>query len=153
MTETIEAKVTHHFNETEERVFDAWLDPATVRAWMGLAADGRLPGTIETVEIDAHEGGAFHFSELRQEGRAEARGTYKAMERPHKLSFTWIAGPEEAADPSLVTIVILPHPDGGSVLTLTHEMDAEWADTLERTENGWNAMLSQIGALLDAGQV
>ena len=58
---------------------------------------------------------------------------------------------EDEDDPSLVTIIIEPEPDGpGAVVTLYHEMDAQWADAIEQTERGWIAMLMGIDAMLIA---
>ena len=37
MNSRIEARVSHRFKAPAERVYDAWLDPAQVRAWMAAA--------------------------------------------------------------------------------------------------------------------
>src|SRR5262245_4916210 len=72
MTSKIEARVSHQFKTTAERVYDAWLNPEQVRQW--LAASLRsfgLAGDIRRVEIDARVGGKFFFSDMRdgQEAR------------------------------------------------------------------------------------
>ncbi|HEV7731830.1 MAG TPA: SRPBCC domain-containing protein, partial [Candidatus Binatia bacterium] len=72
-----------------------------------------------------------------------------AIERPHRLVFTWAVAPEDD-DPSRVTVEVAPDGDG-CVLTLTHEMPARWADYASRTEAGWTTMLGSLQRTLDSG--
>jgi uncharacterized protein YndB with AHSA1/START domain len=148
MAARIEAKVTHRFKAAAERVYDAWLDPAKVRLWLksALTAAG-LPGDIQRIEIDARVGGKFFFSDLRNGVEAKHWGSYLELERPRKIVFTWIVDESEEANPSKVTLTIQPEQQGCTV-TLVHEMDAEWADYLSRTEQGWARMLAATDALL-----
>jgi uncharacterized protein YndB with AHSA1/START domain len=148
-TEKIEAKATHHFKSSQEAVFDAWVDPDLIRQWQAIIVPGRGMGEVKHVETHPHPGGNFIFTDMRAEGEAYHHGIYREVHRPHKLVFTWIAGHEEDLDPSVVSIIILPHPDGGAAVTLTHEMDPQWADYVGRTEKGWGVMLTQIEELLD----
>lgn len=68
MPSNVEAKVTHLFKATAERVFDAWLDPIKVRSWSGQSVPG-MPGfDVRRVEIDPQVGGRFTFSDMRQDG-------------------------------------------------------------------------------------
>ena len=55
-----------------ERVFDAWLDPDTVRAWMQLLSFGWGAMDVRRVEIDARVGGRFTFSDMREGQEAVA---------------------------------------------------------------------------------
>lgn len=150
MADTIEAKVTHQSPATPEQVYDAWLEPAKVRVWMAAALkQSGLEGEMVQCEIDPVVGGAFTFTDRR--GGIEARhwGHYRHLERPKKLAFTWITADAEANDPSKVTLVIEPDPDGsGAVVTLYHEMLGKWADYRERTERSWRRMLEQIDRVL-----
>jgi len=148
--EKAEAKVVHRFKASAERVYESWLDPDTVRVWLraALKASG-LSGDLRTIEIDARVGGRFVFSDMREAGEARHWGTYLVLERPQRIVFTWITDESEEADPSKVTILI--ERDGqGCVVTLSHEMDPQWAEYVSRTERGWGRMLQAIEDMLAA---
>ncbi len=144
----IEAKVTHRFKATAERVYDAWLNPAQVRLWMTAALKSiGLSGDIQRIEIDAQVGGKFFFSDLRDGTEARHWGTYLELERPRKIVFTWTIDESAEADPSVVTLTIEPEADG-CVATIVHEMDAQWIEYISQTEKGWAGMLHEIERLL-----
>jgi uncharacterized protein YndB with AHSA1/START domain len=148
MSSKIEARVSHRFQAAAERVFDAWLNPEQVRAWMAAALQSLgLAGDIRRVEIDARVGGKFYFSDMRDGNEARHWGTYLELDRPRKIVFTWIVDESEEADPSTVTLTIQPE-RSGCVATIVHEIDARWAEYVERTERGWARMLGEVERLL-----
>jgi len=148
MPSKIEARVSHRFKVAAERVYDAWLDPQQVRPWMTAALRSLgLAGDIRRVEIDARVGGKFYFSDMRDGTEAKHWGTYLELERPRKIVFTWIVDESEEANPSTVTLTIQPEEEG-CVATIVHEMDAQWADYIARTESGWARMLENVARLL-----
>jgi len=149
MTETLAtAKVTHRFSAPPERVYDAWLDPAKLRAWMSAALKGfGMSGEMKRVEIDARVGGKFFFSDMREAGEAKHWGTYLTLDRPRTIEFTWIVDESQENEPSIVTITI--EPDGtGAFVTIVHAKI--WASYVERVEGGWSNMLRNIDALLQS---
>lgn len=147
MTETLAtAKVTHRFSASPERVYDAWLDPAMLRAWMSAALKqmGKT-GEMKRVEVDARVGGKYFFSDLRETGEAKHWGTYRVLDRPRKIEFTWIVDASQENEPSIVTITI--EPDGtGSFVTIVHAKI--FASYVEPVETGWSNMLRAIDAML-----
>lgn len=149
MTSKIEAKVTHRFKASADRVYDAWLDPKKARPWMEAALTKLgLAGDIQRVEIDARVGGKFFFSDMRDGTEARHWGTYLELDRPRKIAFTWIVDEAEESDPSKVALTI--EPDGeGCIATIVHEMDAQWADYIAQTQSGWGCMLKAIDASLN----
>jgi uncharacterized protein YndB with AHSA1/START domain len=75
-------------------------------------------------------------------------GTYRDLDRPRRIVFTWIVDEAEESDPDCVTLTI--EPDGeGCIVTIVHELDAKWADYEEQTKNGWSCMLLATDALLE----
>ena len=149
MTEELaRAKVSHRFNASPERVYDAWLEPAKLRAWMSAALKQMgLSGDMKRVEVDARVGGKFFFSDIRDAGEAKHWGTYRVLDRPCKIEFTWIVDESQNDDPSVVTITI--EPDGtGCVVTIMHAKI--WASYVEKVEGGWSNMLRNIDAMLQA---
>lgn len=148
MISKIEARAVHDFNAPAERVYDAWLDPAKARVWMSSALKAAgLAGDIQRVEIEPRVGGKFFFSDLRGGTEAKHWGTYLELDRARKIVFTWIVDESEEADPSRVTLTIEPAGEGCTA-TIVHEMDAQWADYVDRTESGWFRMLQHVDALL-----
>ncbi len=144
MTKTVEARVTHRFRASAERVFDAWLRPDMVRAWGQRPLPGMGPMDVRRVEIDPRVGGKFTFSDMRPDGEAVHWGYYLDIDRPRKLVFSWFTSEEdEQENNSVVTLTIEPRADGCDA-TIVHRMDAKWAEYVERTETGWGGMLQQI---------
>lgn len=152
MDDGIEAKVTHRFAAPPEQVYDTLLDPSMTHRWQtAWLRRGGLEGEVVTAALDPREGGAFRFADRREGALAESWGTFLSLERPTKISFTWIVDPSEEDDPSRVTLIIEPEPEGeGSIVTLYHSMDAQWADWLSQTERGWQAMLAGLDDVINA---
>lgn len=135
--------VTHRFEAPAERVFDAWLDPEQVRAWM--AVSGSMEN-LSRVRIDPRLGGAFVFVDVREGEKVEHVGNYLEIDRPHRLAFTWRVKPEEES--STVSIDIVAQ-DSGCEATLQHEMTPEWAEYADRCAEAWAKMLGGIAATLN----
>ena len=149
MSDIITVRVEHHFKTaTAEQVFDAWTDPAKIRAWNEIALkDFGMPADITTIEVDVREGGAFLFADIRDGEETRCWGTYMTVERPRVLEFTWFATAEEEREAhSIVRIEITPKESGCSA-ALTHEMDAIYAEYEEQTQRGWSTTLAAIDNL------
>lgn len=144
MSDTVTAVARHRFAAlTAEQVFDAWIDQDLVRLWMERHLKERdAAAALSRIEIDPVVGGQFLFADTRPE--SEAWGTYRALDRPGRVVFSWfVSAEEEAEDNSLVIIDIVPR-DTGCDVTISHEMSAEWADYLDQTANAWQSMLEAI---------
>lgn len=152
---TVEARVSEPLRCSPEQLYDAWLDPQQIRQWMASSLKSiGLAGDLKRIETDPRVGGKFCFSDMRNGGEAIHVGSYLALERPRLICFTWIAGmnvvdAETEANPSKVTLTIEPAPNG-CIATLVHEMDAQWAEYVSRTEASWARMLRAIEALVVA---
>lgn len=150
MSPRIDVKATHQLGAPAERVYDAWLQPDMVRAWMSAALkEFGLTGEMRRVEIDPRVGGSYHFSDMRDGAEARHWGKYTALDRPGKISFTWVTDEDEEGDPSTVTLVIEPEP-AGCTASIIHSMDAKWAEYALRVETGWTRMLQAIDRLLES---
>ena len=146
MSELVQAKVSHQFKSaTAFDVYDAWLNEADVREWMADALSTLgLAGELKRIEIDARIGGAFFFSDMRDGEEARHWGTYRALERPHLIEFTWITSEkDERNDTSVVHIEITPK-SAGCAVELIHSLSAEYAAYIPQTETGWSTMLQAI---------
>jgi uncharacterized protein YndB with AHSA1/START domain len=129
--------VTHRYDASAERVFDAFLDAQIARRFLFATPTGEML----TAEIDPHVGGRFEFTERRpQMGDVRHVGEYLEIERPRRLVFEF-GVPQ--FDPRMTTVTIEIRPDGkGCELTLTHEgVPPEYA---ERNHEGWSKILAGL---------
>ena len=140
----VTVRVSRRFLAAADKVFDAWLDPVLLGQWM---FGPRLRDEqVLHLNVDPRVGGAFSFLVRRPGGEVEHIGTYREIDRPEWLAFTWgVAG--ESTDESVVAIDIKPL-DFGCELTLTHEMDPKWAEYAERTKTGWTKMIEALAEVL-----
>jgi len=155
MSETIEAKVTHRFRASPERVFDAFVDPALARRWQAawLRRNGES-GNLTDVELDPRVGGQLILNDGHQGPHARHFGKFLVLDRPSKIAFSWMPSAAEVDDPDLVNLIIEPEPDGpGSVVTLYNTLHAEAEEDLAETERGWMAMLGGIEDVIERRDV
>lgn len=138
-------KIEKEFNVSEKQVFDAWLDPKMIAQWM--FGPNLRDEEVISLEVDPQEGGTFSFVVLRDGGRLDHRGTYRTVDRPDKLVFTWGVN-EEAGDESVVSIDI-ESTNNGCRLTLVHVMDPKWKEYTERTREGWTTMLNKLKEIIN----
>ncbi|MDI5935721.1 SRPBCC domain-containing protein [Halomonas kalidii] len=129
----ISVSISRDFAASPERLFDAWLDPAMVRHWFAPGL-----GEMVRVEIDPRVGGTFRLDQQRGDELAQHWGTYVELERPRRLVFSWCVDGVDGED--LVTIDIAPV-ETGSRLTITHRMEADFAEYADLTRQGWGMML------------
>ena len=151
MSEKIEAKVTHRFRASPERVFDAFLDPVLARRWQAawLRRNGES-GNMTEVALDPRVGGKLMLMDGRHGAGSRHWGEFLSLDRPSKISFSWMADEADADDPSVVSMIIEPEPDGpGSVVTLYNTLDAQWEGWLAETERGWISMLGGIEDVIE----
>lgn len=144
MPESPVIQLSRRFNAPAERVFDAWLDPAMIGRFMF----GRHLRDEEIMSVDnePRAGGRFHYKVTRQGVLIDHTGTYREIDRPRRLAFTWGVN-QEQGDASVVTITITP--DGhGCVLTLEHTLHQDWAEYVVRTQQGWIKIVSALEAAL-----
>jgi len=140
--EPVVVRVTRRFDASPERLFDAWLDPATAGRWLFATPNGQM----RRVAIDARVGGGFAIAEQRPDGLAEHFGRYLEIDRPRRLVFLF-SDEESVKSGDRVTVEIVPLGDGCE-LTLIHAMAAEHAEYAVRTQSGWDTVLASLARYL-----
>ncbi len=140
MAEAPVVRVERRFAASAERVFDAWLDPVMIGRFM-FGAHLREEDVV-SLENEPHVGGQFHYKVIRAGQLIDHTGTYREIERPRRLVFSWGVNAENG-DSSVVTIELTPYGDG-CLLTLAHRMDPQWADYAERTQQGWIKIVGDL---------
>jgi uncharacterized protein YndB with AHSA1/START domain len=119
-------------NAPPEHVFKFFVDAPMLLQWIGTA-----------VEIDARPGGVFR---IVPNGVDVIRGTYRVVEPPHRVVFTWgFEGDGQAvpAGTSEVEITLAPVPGGTSVTLVHRALPSSARDDHAR---GWEHYLSRIAA-------
>lgn len=143
MADPVILTVTREFAAPAERVFDAWLDPADARRFLFATPEGEM----QAVEIDARVGGRARIVERREGKDVHHRMLFDVIERPTRLVFRFAADPAEEGRWTRVSIAIAPTATG-CTLTLTHEMDPEWAAYEDQTRTGWTMILDSLARTL-----
>lgn len=141
----IKVTVIRRFNNAPETVFDAWLDTEIIAQWM--FGPGVRDEEIVRLTADPRIGGSFSFLVRRKGEEIDHVGTYLEIKRPDRLVFTWGIG---EAKGSRVFIDIVGR-EAGCELTLTHELDPDWADYADRTKGAWEKMLEVLFNRLENG--
>jgi uncharacterized protein YndB with AHSA1/START domain len=129
--------VTHRYDASCERVFDAFLNVEIARRFLFATATGEMI----VAEIDPQIGGTFTFTERRPDmGDVRHIGKYLEIDRPRRLVFMF-GVPQ--FDPRMTRVTIEIRPDGdGSMLTLIHENVPP--DYVERSKEGWSRILAGL---------
>lgn len=142
----LEVHVSHRYEASPERVYDAWLLPKEVQRWMFGAHVHDVK--VLRLEIDPQVGGRFSLQVRRSGQFIEHTGHYLELERPHRLAMTWSV--KGAPDDAYSRVQVdLAHSGSGCVLILTHRIDAKWSSHAQLVRNGWGAMLDALAASLD----
>lgn len=124
-----------------EAVFDAWVDEDLIREWW--PPQGMENGPIAT---DPRVGGAFELGLQPKDGSDgfAATGTYRAVDRPARLEFTWRWS---TAPMETVVTVEFREVDGGTEVILTHTGFPN-AEARDQHADGWTNCVERMQALL-----
>jgi uncharacterized protein YndB with AHSA1/START domain len=122
-----------------ERVFAAWLDPASLTQWM-------RPGDVTraTVEVDPRVGGNFRIVMHHGGGDEEHWGEYLIIEPPSLLSFTWLSAHTDRLS-TVVTIEFLERGDGTELILTHRRLPAAKVDAHRK---GWTDIVGKLDAAL-----
>ena len=124
-------------------LFDAWLDPEALAEWM-------RPGTIQRSEArtDPRVGGEYQVIMHGEKGTIPHRGTYRVIDRPRRLVFTWIS-PFAGAD-SVVTVDFIPM-GARTEVVVTHEQLPE--NEIGTHTRGWTGGLENLDRACQEGKI
>ncbi|MEE8536692.1 MAG: SRPBCC domain-containing protein [Acidobacteriota bacterium] len=123
-----------------ERVFRAWTEPRELEQWFS-ATDKHQ---VRVPELEAREGGRYRIEYRTPEGVMHIMvGTYRLVQPPEKLVFTWRFEKGGAGDTeTLVTLEMRSH-GSGTELVLTHEQFPD-ADVMQKHRDGWSGHLDRF---------
>jgi uncharacterized protein YndB with AHSA1/START domain len=144
------AEVRRRFDAAPEKVFAAFAEARLVGRWLSPSPEI----TLTVLRFDFHVGGAYRFAYRLPEGETViVGGTYRSIEAPSTIVFSWIIEPPDAhaGIESEVTVTITPDA-GGAELLIRHEKFTR-IDAVERHAEGWRGALDQLTALLEPQEV
>jgi uncharacterized protein YndB with AHSA1/START domain len=132
-----------------EEVFRAWTEPEQIRRWWGPGAF-----TCPEAEVDLRPGGSYRLVMAPTEGDAFVLGgTYREVDPPVRLVYTWRweTGPAADGSESLVTVEFREH-GTKTELVLTHtEFPASHGPAPYAM--GWEGGLDKFEGLFGGGKV
>ena len=133
-------RLTRKINAPIERVFDAWLNPAMLEKFILPAGDMPPP----EVTNDPREGGRFTIVMHVGEDRLPHTGTYRIIDRPHRLGFSWESA--YSTDDSEVRLDFRALGDDSTEVELIH---VRFLHEQARTdhEGGWGNILDKLAQL------
>lgn len=122
-----------------ERVFEAWTNPEQVKLW--TCPD---PGARVDVEIDLRVGGHYSIRMHVEGGPFTAYGTYREVDPPRRLVYTWDwkGEPHAMKAETVVTVDFVPTEDGTEI-RLTHD-GFPTTDDRDGHEEGWKICVGRI---------
>jgi uncharacterized protein YndB with AHSA1/START domain len=126
-----------------QEIFDAWLDPASLREWMRPCSAREK---LSDVKVDAREGGAFEIVMHVASGPVRHTGVYQVIDAPRRLVFTWNS-PHAGDNDSLVTVEFRPEGKATEVV-ITHERLPQ--DKVAGHTGGWTEILESLANQLNA---
>jgi uncharacterized protein YndB with AHSA1/START domain len=118
-------------------LFDAWLDAQSLGSWL------RPSGIRETrAETDPRVGGAFRIVMVDDESSMEHTGTYREIDRPRRLVFTW-SSPATRFRDSIVTVTFQPSSNGATVVEI-HQVGLPDEEARAGHHAGWSDALREL---------
>lgn len=145
--ETFTLQQTRFIRAPREQVFDAFVEPAALRAWHCP----RGMGVTEAV-VDARIGGRWQLSMRARDGSIfTVGGSYRALQRPQRLAYTWrwVGGVPTMPEVETLVEIELVSRDGGTELRLTHSGFP--AEAMRDSHGqGWASTLNRLVDRLDA---
>jgi uncharacterized protein YndB with AHSA1/START domain len=124
-----------------EQVFDAWLDPVSMKQWMKPG-----PMTLSAASINPVVGGQYTLAFSGDGKVIPHEGEYREITRPHRLVFTWKSA---GAGETLVTIEFATVADRKTKVTLTHERFVS-ESAREGHRAGWGGILEKLEHSMEA---
>lgn len=116
-TESVAAlRITRVVKADPQTVWDAWTQPEHMKAWSCPA-----PGGLADVTADVRVGGGFTMRMVVDGNEHNAFGTYREVDEPNRLVYTWDWKEEDVAMGDTVVTVEFKPVDGGTEISLVHD--------------------------------
>lgn len=146
MSDTTEdLRITRVFTAPPEVLYDAWTRREDWAQWIGPEG---VP--CQVLDMDPVVGGSYLLRmELPSGEVARVSGTYKRLDRPFHVEFTWGAADPAARKETLVSLSFRAVP-GGTEMVLLH-LGLRTAENVESHRGGWQSTLNKLERLCQGG--
>ena len=135
-------RVERTFPASAEAVFDAWTSPEVMRRWLHCRSDWETP----EAEVDLRVGGKVRVVMLKPDRtKAEARGEYVLIDRPHRLVMTWTFD-DDPTNEQLMELSLTEAAGATTVLLVNSRISTD--ERREGQDWGWRGCLEQLDRLL-----
>jgi len=125
-------RVTRTYAASPDKVFRAWTDPASIKAWFAKG---------EECSADVREGGLFFIAMRGMSKLNPHYGRYLRIDKPRTLEFTWVSEWTQGKE-SVVTIEIAAR-GPQTELTLTHD-GLPTEEHAAMHNQGWSGFLDEL---------
>jgi glutathione S-transferase len=139
-----ELEMTRFIRAPREKVFDAFVKRDALAAW--ICPRGM---SVPEAAVDGRVGGQYRLVMRSREGTTfVVGGTYRELERPERIVFTWRWEGETMPKAETLVTVELEAREGGTALVMRHSgfPDAGMRDS---HANGWRSSLNRLLDLVD----
>jgi uncharacterized protein YndB with AHSA1/START domain len=136
VTDAVTLTVRRVIAASPARLFEAWTQPALLRAWWG-------PRDVRCIaaDVDLRVGGTYRLGNELPDGQVLwITGAFESIERPHKLVYSWQIGDEPV---SRVTVRFAPCDGDRTEVTVLHERIASPAARDDHAR-GWDGCLAGL---------
>jgi uncharacterized protein YndB with AHSA1/START domain len=138
VTDEYSVTVRREIAAPAEDLFDAWLDAQSLGSWL------RPSGIRETrAETDPRVGGAFRIVMVDDASSIVQTGTYREIDRPCRLVFTW-SSPATRFRDSIVTVTFQPSSNGSTMVEI-HQVGLPDEEARASHHAGWSDVLREFG--------
>ena len=137
MSDEYSVTVRREIAASAQDLFDAWLDGQSLGSWL------RPGSTRETrAETDPQVGGTFRIVMVDDESSVEHTGTYREIDRPRRLVFTW-SSPATRFRDSIVTVTFQPSSSSSTVVEI-HQVGLPDEEARVGHHAGWSDALREL---------
>jgi uncharacterized protein YndB with AHSA1/START domain len=134
MADEFSVTVRREIAASPEELFDAWLDARSLGSWL-------RPSGIGETRAETRAGGTFRIVMVDDESSILHSGTYREIDRPRRLVFTW-SSPATRFRDSVVTVTFRPSP--GATVVEVHQVGLPDEDARTSHHAGWSDCLRAL---------
>lgn len=139
---TSSLRITRRIEADRQAVWDAWTKPELMKKWSCPVPDG-----VQDVESDFRVGGAYQITMIVEGKRHTAFGTYREIDPPRRLVYTWDWREEENRMGETLVTVELRERGAATEVVLVHE-GFPAVEARDSHEQGWTACLANLEAMV-----